>query len=96
MKTLEERTREAIANHDFSNGQESIDALIAYAYYLGKCEATKEVSDKYADLLAEQHKKADECRYHRMANEIVGDKDYIYTGDYDQWVKEFSNDTTEL
>lgn len=46
MKNLNERVKEALENYKFNNNEPAdINALIAYAYYLGRCEAAKEVCD---------------------------------------------------
>ncbi|MCD8056601.1 MAG: hypothetical protein LUE25_07860 [Clostridiales bacterium] len=39
-------------------------------------------SDRYNDVLAEQKKRASECRYHKMAMSIQGNIDYVYTPGY--------------
>lgn len=41
-------------------------------------------------------KKANECRYHKMANDIIGKQTFVYDGDYDQWIGMFSQDKTEV
>ena len=56
--------------------------LIAVAYYMGRESATKEVSDLYAAHIAEQHQRADACRYKHMAHAVVGPEKYLYTSDY--------------
>lgn len=93
--TVIERVRKAI---DKLNCEEdNLDKLIALAYYIGREEATREVSDKYNAVLAEQRERADNCRYHKLAHQIIGSVRYIHTGDYSQDMKNmFGSDETEL
>lgn len=63
--TAAARIRAAVENHDME--VDNLNKLLALAYYMGREEAAKEVSDKYNALLAEQTKRAEACRYHKMA-----------------------------
>lgn len=95
--TTHERVKQALANYDFDDETgNGVDELIAYAYFLGKCEKSKELCDKIRALLEEQHNRANECRYHKMANDIIGKQTFIYDGDYDQWINMFAHDKTEI
>lgn len=77
--------------------KDSIDKLICLAYYIGREQATRELSDKYRKLLKEQRKRAKECRYHNMAAEIIGDTTYIYSPDYAMDMTAiFGSDETEV
>ncbi len=97
MKTLNERVKEAIENYEFNSKKPAnVNALIAYAYYLGRCEAAKEVCDKAKEIFKEQKSRAAECRYHKMAMEVQGNNDYVRHQDYDQWIRDFSEDETEI
>ena len=78
--TIIERVKSAIKASDYEN--DSLNKLVAMAYYMGREDATRRVSDDYTALIAEQNKRADECRYSRMAHKIVGDKNYIHHTDY--------------
>lgn len=78
--TIIERVKTALKADDYD--KDSLDKLIAMAYYIGRESATKKVSDNYSELIREQNKRADECRYSRMAHYIVGDKKYIHHADY--------------
>lgn len=81
----------------WSGETDSVEKIIAIAYYIGREEATKEISDKYTALLREQRSRAKACRYHKMAFEIIGDTDYIYSSDYAQDVHEtFGSDETNI
>lgn len=79
--TIIERVKECVNNLECE--KDSIEKVIALAYYIGKEEATREVSDSYKKLIREQRKRAAECRYKHMANDVIGDQNYIYFGDYD-------------
>lgn len=95
--TTYERVNKALESYDFDdeNGN-GVNELIAYAYFLGKCNKSKELCDKIRALLEEQHNRANECRYHKMANDIIGKQTFIYDGDYDQWINMFAHDKTEI
>ena len=56
-----------IINTETEMDKDSIEKLVKIAYYMGREEAAREVSDKYSD---------------HMAAEIVGDENYIYSSDY--------------
>jgi hypothetical protein len=76
---------------------DSVEKLIALAYYMGREEATREISDKYNALIKAQHDRANACRYRCMANKIVGDQDHIYSGDYAGEITNlFGGDETQL
>ena len=60
-----------IINTETEMDKDSIEKLVKIAYYMGREEAAREVSDKYSDHIAEQKQRASECRYHNMAAEIV-------------------------
>lgn len=75
---------------------DSTDKLIYLAYYFGRELAIKEISDKHNKLVDEQKTRAKACRYHKMANEIIGDT-FIYSTEYRQdMIKTFGNDITDF
>ena len=93
--TIIERIKQARECHDCD--VDNIDKLIYLAYWIGREEAAKSVSDVYAAHIAEQKHRAAECRYHKMAAEIVGTEDYLYFPDYSQdMTAMFGSDETEL
>lgn len=96
VKTLRTRVKEAIGNcKDMED--DSLDKLLAIAYYMGREEATREVSDKYNAHLAAQHERAEACRYYKMAAAIVGPEKFLYCPDYaGEMSATFGNDATEL
>ncbi len=97
--TINERIRQLIhSTIDMSSDTAaSIEKMIYVAYYMGREDATRKVSDEYAALIQEQHKRANECRYSRMANAVVGDKDYIYCADYAQEISNtFGGDPADV
>lgn len=79
--TIIERVKECVKNLECE--KDSIEKVIALAYYIGREEATREVSDSYKKLIQEQRKRAVECRYKHMAEKVIGDQNYIYYSDYD-------------
>lgn len=82
MKTINQRLDEIINSQvDFES--DSIEKLIQMAYYRGRETAAKEVCDEAAKVFAEQHEKAEKCRYRHMAAKVVGTQKIIYHGDYD-------------
>ncbi|MBQ5901341.1 MAG: hypothetical protein IIW86_05725 [Clostridia bacterium] len=92
--TIIERVKECVKNLECE--KDSIEKVIALAYYIGKEEATREVSDAYTNLIREQRKRADKCHYKHMAHEVIGSQNYIYFGDYDMAMTGiFGSDPTE-
>lgn len=65
-------------------GKASVEKMIFLAYFMGREDATVEVSYKYAAHIKEQRKRANACRYSKMANAVVGTEDYLYCSDYRQ------------
>lgn len=95
VKTVRTRVKEAIDNYDTEG--DSLNKLLALAYYMGREEATREVSDKYNAHLAAQHERAEACRYYKMAAAIVGPEKFLYCPDYaGEMSATFGNDATEL
>lgn len=93
--TIIERIKKAVDNLDCET--DNIDKLIALAYYIGREDATREISDKYNAVLAEQRKRAGSSRFHNLANEIIGNTRYIHSSDYSQDMKTmFGSDKTKL
>lgn len=92
--TVLQRIKQAVNEMDCS--KDDINKIIALAYFIGKEEATREVSDQYKQLIKEQRKRADNCRYKHLANKIIGKQNYIYFGDYDNAMTGLfgSDDTT--
>ena len=75
----------------------SIEKMILLAYEIGREEATKEVSNAYANLLHKIRERADQCRYHHMVRRIIGDTKYLYHSDYAGRVaKEFGGDLADV
>lgn len=95
MKSIDERINEAVKAW---NGEiDNIDKLIAAAYLIGRERATKEVSDKYNSILKAQIERANKCRYHKMALEVQGNVEFVYTSEYSGSISEmFGKDITEI
>lgn len=89
-KTIAEMIKQALTS-DWDIDTYDINSLVAAAYYMGREDATKEVSDCYKAKIQEMRKTAQECRYHKMAESVInsamGQSDYIYFDDYSQSVK---------
>lgn len=96
LLTVRDRIKEAVyADKDME--QDSLNKLLALAYYMGREEATKEVSDQYNAVLAEQRKRAEACRYYNMATKIIGNVKAVYSSDYaGEMTLTFGDDPTEL
>ncbi len=96
VKTVRNRIKEAVyADKDMES--DSLNKLLALAYYMGREEATRETSDKYSAVLAEQRKRAEACRYYKMAAAIIGDVKAVYSPDYaGEMSLTFGDDATEL
>lgn len=93
--TVIERVKECVKSLECE--KDTTEKLIALAYYIGKEEATREVSDAYTKLIQEQRKRADKCRYKHMAEKIIGSQNYIYFGDYDMAMTGiFGSDDTKI
>lgn len=76
--------------------EDTIDALIEFAYYMGAEADARWYGDKIREQILEQRKRAADCRYYNMAQRVVGTIDY-YNGDYSQeWTEAFGQDLTEL
>ena len=76
---------------------DSLNKLLALAYYIGREEATRETSDKYNAVLEAQRKRAEACRYYKMAAAIIGDVKAVYSPDYaGEMSLTFGDDVTEL
>ena len=77
--TITDYIRETALKFDI---RDDIRMMITYAYYIGREDACREVSDAYTAKLAEIKQRADACRYYRMAQAAAGDTSYIYFSDY--------------
>lgn len=76
---------------------DTVEKLVTVAYHMGREHATKEVSDKYSNHIAEQKRRAAACRYRKMAEAVVGPEDYLYNGDYaGDFTKAFGSDETSF
>lgn len=95
-RTVRNRIKEAIYNSE-DKEDDTIDKLLALAYYMGREEATRETSDKYNAVLEAQRKRAEACRYYKMAAAIIGDVKAVYSPDYaGEMSLTFGDDVTEL
>lgn len=84
MTTLE-KIMEIVNSQDVDmsdSSPASAEKLIQLAYWFGREDAAREICDKHNAMIADQKHRAEECRYHRMAAEIIGKETMIYSGDY--------------
>lgn len=91
--TYYERLKKAISGDaetiDDIPQEGTLDSLLMYAYFVGKEDGVRAVSDRATAKWKEQLRKAKACRYWRMAVEIVGEGDpwthgrgFVYHPDY--------------
>ena len=93
--TINERIKQAIEN--FNGDTDNIDKIIALAYFIGREDATKVLSDNVNAVFAQQKERAKACRYSKMAMRVQGNIDYVYSQDYSQDMKKcFASDVTNL
>lgn len=81
-KTISTRVAEAIKKANFSENENGVNEVIAYAYELGRHEAARECCKKAKEIFNAQLKRAEECRYNKMALEIQGNITGIYHDAY--------------
>jgi len=91
------------ATSTLENGSyKGIDGLIAVAYWIGKHDGVKEVCDKHSKILAKMRKRADDCRYHKMAHAVIGERqgatydDIIYHPDYSSDFLDYTVDEIDV
>lgn len=82
---------------DLNDETPSVEKLIYMAYAIAFERAVKEVSDAYAQHIAQQHKRASECRYKHMAENIVGPERYLYNPAYSApFTETFGSDPADI
>lgn len=90
MKKLEERINE-IVSKAFGNGsisnEDTIERIVAAAYFMGYEKGIKNASDEYTKLLREQKERAKKERYHNIAMRVQGNIDYIWMYNYSEPTK---------
>lgn len=95
MKTIKTRINQAL--HLQLDGTDSIDKIIAIAYYMGAEAAVKQHSDKVNAVFRAQKERAEVCRYHKLAMQIQGDVDYVYDSHHaGDITATFGDDETDL
>lgn len=97
--TIAERVKKIVKDGcDIDDGKSaSLEKLVYIAYFMGREEAARRVCDKASDLIKAQRQRAKACRYHGMANAIIGDADYIFDGDYSgDMTDAFGNDPSDI
>lgn len=97
MKTINQVVNDIIDNQSVSFEEDSIEKIIAIAYYIGLEKGSRQVSNKYKAVLNEQRSRARKCRYYKMAMGIQGDVQYVYDENYDGIMTTiFGRDDTKL
>lgn len=83
--TCKERIKNIIDTVEMGNSSEpaSTEKLVALAYYMGCEETAKQICNEHHEFVMKQRYRASNCRYHKLANKIIGDKNNIYNGNYD-------------
>ena len=77
--------------------EDSVEKLVYLAYWYGREQATRGVSERYNAHIAAQHERAEKCRYKHMARAIVGAEKYLYSLDYSaEMTVTFGNDKYNL
>lgn len=95
--TMNERVKEAIKNCNYDDASD-VNAVIAYAYWLGRHKATREICDEAKEIYNEQKERAEKMRYHNMAmNVLQGSVHLNYHDDYSStYVDEFGSIETDV
>lgn len=64
--------------------EDSLPALIATAYFMGREAAAKTVCDKHNKIIWDQRRKAEKSSFRHVASEIIGSSDetFIKISDY--------------
>lgn len=81
-KTLIDAVNEILKDSGALYSGDTVERLVAFAYYYGRETATKEVSDTYRAMIKEMRKRAESSRYTTLINEAIGDRNYIVFTDY--------------
>ena len=93
--TILERVKNIVDN-GVNIEEDSIDKLIYMAYFIGLEQGAREELEKHNKLSEEQKKRAEACRYNKMARKVIGDT-FIYSGNYAQEMTGlFGSDETEF
>lgn len=95
--TMLEKVKEAVNNHSFDgeNGGD-LNALVAFAYYLGRHAAAQEVCDTAREIFSAQIKRAVNNRYKHVCMAVQGGITQIYSADYSFDYDCFANDEVKL
>ena len=81
--TIQEKVKESIKKGKFDqNGNNGINELITYAYYLGRHDAAAECCNQAREIFNQQLERANNSRFKNMAKEIQGNVRYLYHEDF--------------
>lgn len=96
VPSLQNTVNKIVADKNAFN-DDTLERLVAFAYWYGREQATKEVSDAYRQLIKEMNLRAEETKYEKMIKRVIGDKTYIIFKDYNGTkTTEFGNMITKL
>ncbi len=80
IMTIKQRIKQCIKSWD--GEVDSIEKLVAVAYYMGKEHAARKLCNEAQDIFAEQIKRAKQCRYWRTAMNVQGNIHMIFSPNY--------------
>ena len=85
--SLKEYVDRAVSDSALYSG-DTVDRLVAFAYFYGRESATKEVSDEYRKLIRDMKGRALRSRYSNLILDTIGERNYIPFKDYSGKVTE--------
>ncbi len=95
MQNIIEKIHEMVKTADMS--QDTVERLVAMAYWHGREQATQEIIDEHNAIIGGMRERAEGCRYHNMAAEIIGQHAGIYSDDYaGDMTKTFGQENTNF
>lgn len=80
--TMLDAVKRIISDKNALYSGDTIERLIAFAYFYGREQATKETSDAYRSMIKDMRKRAEKSRYTSLINEAIGEKNYLLFNDY--------------
>lgn len=93
--TIKQRIRKCLKSWDGET--DTIEKIVAVAYYMGREDAAREICNKAENIFREQMKRAMQCRYRNTAIKVQGNVRIIYSPDYSCTVGDtFGEDDTNI
>ncbi|NCB43589.1 MAG: hypothetical protein EOM59_13365 [Clostridia bacterium] len=94
--TILEKVRSLVKN-GCDMESDNLEKLVYMAYYIGREAAAKETDNRYVKKISDMRERANACKYHKMANKIIGDGNFIYNPDFGgDMTSTFASDETSL